>query len=202
MLASKHTRAQVAAAILAARLQRGWTQSQVSAFLDVSPVTVARWERGACLPHPCYRQAVCTLFGKTHEELGFLPAQEITGQPADGEPGSADEQHHAASLGLYACLRGWMESLNDHSEQADFYFKQASRAFARGAPALESFVWALRCVLVLRQSPSSAMRKELLHRLLCTRELYEIDRALMVETLARIEQDLDQEQDFPEGQAF
>jgi transcriptional regulator with XRE-family HTH domain len=192
-------RARVAAGIVAARLERGWTQRHVAALLDISPVTIARWERGINLPYPYHLQALCTLFGKTREELGFIPAEHPPDQPP--EPDSTDEQQQAASLGLYACLRGWMESLSDHNERADFYFKQASEAFAHSAPALENFVWVLRCALVLRQSPSSAMRKELLHTLLHTRELSEIDRILMMQTLSRIEEEQEQEQGPGEEQA-
>jgi transcriptional regulator with XRE-family HTH domain len=200
MSASEHMRAQVAAAIRAARLERGWTQRQVSASLDVSPVTIARWERGITLPYPYHHQALCTLFGKTREELGFLSAEQTTDQPPGLGCESTDEQRQAASLGLYACLRGWMESLSGRSERADFYFTQASKVFARGAPAMENFVWALRCALVLRQSPSPTMRKQLLHALLHARELREIDRILMIETLSRIEEDLEREQESVEEQ--
>lgn len=200
MSASERTRTQVAAAILAARLQRGLTQTEVSNLLNVSPVTVGRWERGICLPYNYHRMALCAILGVTYEELGFLPIKQRPDLQADAQIGGPDEQRYAAQ-GLYACLRGWMESLNGRSERADFYFTQASQAFACRTPALERFVWVLRCVLVLRQGPSSALRQELLHTLLQAREIYEIDRSLMIETLSRIEQDMNEEESLPEEQA-
>lgn len=37
--------------IRALRLKRGWTQAQLAKAMDVSAMTVSRWERGAVVPH-------------------------------------------------------------------------------------------------------------------------------------------------------
>jgi transcriptional regulator with XRE-family HTH domain len=58
------------------RERRGWTLEHVAAQIDCpDPHMIARWERGIISPSPRYRQALCELFGKDAEELGFLPKE-------------------------------------------------------------------------------------------------------------------------------
>jgi len=56
----------------AARQQQGWSQAKVAEAVRVSSKTVFRWEQGQAIPHLYYREQLCTLFGKTAEELGLL----------------------------------------------------------------------------------------------------------------------------------
>lgn len=53
------------------RRQRGWSQAKVAEALGVTTRTVMRWEQGLVIPHPYYRQPLCTLFNMTAEELGL-----------------------------------------------------------------------------------------------------------------------------------
>jgi transcriptional regulator with XRE-family HTH domain len=55
----------------AARKQQGWSQAQVAEALGITERTVRRWEQGLVIPYPYYRQQLCTLFGKTAEDLGL-----------------------------------------------------------------------------------------------------------------------------------
>lgn len=58
------------------RERRGWSRNYVAEQVKVDVITVGRWERGERLPHPLYRQELCTLFVMNAEDLGlFLEPQ-------------------------------------------------------------------------------------------------------------------------------
>ena len=61
-----------------ARELRGWSQSRVADQVGVSIRTITRWEQGVSLPHPYYREQLCTLFGTNARELGLLPDHDHT----------------------------------------------------------------------------------------------------------------------------
>jgi tetratricopeptide (TPR) repeat protein len=61
------------------RERQGWTQSELAKRIGTSQVNVSRWEKGATLPGPYYRQKLGKLFGKTLEELGFVLETEYEG---------------------------------------------------------------------------------------------------------------------------
>ncbi|MBV9258504.1 MAG: AAA family ATPase [Ktedonobacteraceae bacterium] len=55
------------------RERRGWTLDHVATLINCpDPHMIARWERGTTAPSPRYRQALCELFGKDAEQLGFI----------------------------------------------------------------------------------------------------------------------------------
>jgi transcriptional regulator with XRE-family HTH domain len=54
------------------RESRGWSQQKLAELVDTSEDMVSRWERGVSKTSPYYREKLCTLFGKTAQELGFL----------------------------------------------------------------------------------------------------------------------------------
>lgn len=54
-----------------ARDLRGWTQADLAEALGTDFETVSRWERGITLPSFYYRERLCTVLGKTAEELGL-----------------------------------------------------------------------------------------------------------------------------------
>lgn len=55
------------------RQLRGWSQQKVARLVETSEDVVSRWERGERKPSPFYQEKFCALYGKTAEELGFLP---------------------------------------------------------------------------------------------------------------------------------
>jgi transcriptional regulator with XRE-family HTH domain len=56
------------------REKRGWTHKDVADLINLPDAhTVGRWERGVSFPLPHYRQKLCSIFGKSLEELGLLP---------------------------------------------------------------------------------------------------------------------------------
>ncbi len=71
------------------RLLRGWSQQDVvdaiyllcveSGRPDVGINTdqLGRWENGKCRPSPVYRKHLCTLYGLTADQLGFLKGLEV-----------------------------------------------------------------------------------------------------------------------------
>ncbi|MBV9257951.1 MAG: helix-turn-helix transcriptional regulator, partial [Ktedonobacteraceae bacterium] len=62
------------------RQMRGWSQKKLADKLDTSKELVSRWERGTQRTSPYYQEKLCTIFGMTAEELGFLEEAEETGQ--------------------------------------------------------------------------------------------------------------------------
>ena len=52
---------------------RGWSQKRVADAVGTNKFMVSRWEGGVMMPSPHFREQLCLLFGKTAEELGFIP---------------------------------------------------------------------------------------------------------------------------------
>ncbi len=52
---------------------QGWSQEHVGQAVGTDAFTVSRWERGATMPSPHFRQKLCTLFGLSAAELGLVP---------------------------------------------------------------------------------------------------------------------------------
>jgi transcriptional regulator with XRE-family HTH domain len=60
----------------AARLDKGWTQTQLAAVVSASGVsvnhtTIYRIERGETSPRPALRKALADALGRTAQELGL-----------------------------------------------------------------------------------------------------------------------------------
>jgi len=56
------------------REQHGWSQEDVARKIGApDDKTVRRWESGKVFPSPHYRQMLCSLYGKSAEELGLIP---------------------------------------------------------------------------------------------------------------------------------
>lgn len=56
-----------------ARVNAGLTQKAVAKELGVSNKTVSAWETGAAYPNTKYVVALCKLYGRTIDEINFLP---------------------------------------------------------------------------------------------------------------------------------
>jgi tetratricopeptide (TPR) repeat protein/transcriptional regulator with XRE-family HTH domain len=57
------------------REQHGWSQEDVARKIGApDDKTVHRWESGKVFPGPHYRQMLCSLYDKSAEELGLIPA--------------------------------------------------------------------------------------------------------------------------------
>jgi class 3 adenylate cyclase len=57
---------------------RCWSQLEIADQIGTSSLNVSRWERGITFPTAHFRQELCTLFGKSAVELGFLQVQDKT----------------------------------------------------------------------------------------------------------------------------
>ncbi|MEO8970395.1 MAG: tetratricopeptide repeat protein [Ktedonobacteraceae bacterium] len=64
-----------------ARLSRHWSQQELAAHLDTTPVNISRWERGITAPGPYFRNRLCTLFERSSYELGLLPGEAAVKPP-------------------------------------------------------------------------------------------------------------------------
>ncbi|GCE29219.1 tetratricopeptide repeat protein [Dictyobacter alpinus] len=58
--------------LIEARQQRQWSQQEVADRLGTTQNNVSRWERGITTPNPYFRAKICTLFGKSAQQLGLL----------------------------------------------------------------------------------------------------------------------------------
>jgi transcriptional regulator with XRE-family HTH domain len=81
---------------------RGLSQADVAEKVGTDQKIVSRWECGVSVPVPYYRQKLCKLFGKTAEELGFMPGA------ADGVSNTPAKRpnHHLRHVRE---LRGWSQ---------------------------------------------------------------------------------------------
>ena len=52
-----------------ARIERNWSQQDVSDRIGTTHLNVSRWERGITKPGPYFRRKLCSLFGKSEQEL-------------------------------------------------------------------------------------------------------------------------------------
>jgi tetratricopeptide (TPR) repeat protein/DNA-binding XRE family transcriptional regulator len=59
--------------LIEARNQRGWSQQEMADLIGTTHVNVSRWERGITRPTPYFRRKLCTLFGKSEQELDLTP---------------------------------------------------------------------------------------------------------------------------------
>ncbi|QBD75012.1 helix-turn-helix domain-containing protein [Ktedonosporobacter rubrisoli] len=55
------------------RQLRGWSQQKVAELVGTSEDVVSRWERGERKPSPFFQEKLCMLYGRSTEELGFIP---------------------------------------------------------------------------------------------------------------------------------
>ena len=52
-----------------ARIERNWSQQDVADRIGTTHLNVSRWERGITKPGPYFRRKLCSLFGKSEQEL-------------------------------------------------------------------------------------------------------------------------------------
>lgn len=66
------------------RLERNWRQSDIADQLEVSLISVQRWERGIQQPSVYYRAKLCALFELSAQELGVVD-EVLPESPAESE---------------------------------------------------------------------------------------------------------------------
>ncbi|HZR40147.1 MAG TPA: helix-turn-helix transcriptional regulator, partial [Ktedonobacteraceae bacterium] len=54
------------------RERHSWSQEQLAEMIGATATSVSRWERGMTFPNLYFRQQLCTLFGKSPQDLGLL----------------------------------------------------------------------------------------------------------------------------------
>ncbi len=69
-----------------ARIEKGFTQPQVAEHVEVDTGTICRWEKGTQRPYPRHVKKLCTLFGKSAQELGLEPFAEPEEAPPSAVP--------------------------------------------------------------------------------------------------------------------
>lgn len=55
---------------------RGWSQARLAQEIGTTAVNIGRWERGASIPSPYFRERLCITFGKDAQALGLVPKDE------------------------------------------------------------------------------------------------------------------------------
>src|SRR5579863_3480539 len=79
------------------RVLRGWSQAKVSEAVGTNVRSIIRWEQGQTLPHPYYREQLCSLFGKNARELGLVE-EEVEEQVEKEESNEAEELQNPHSI--------------------------------------------------------------------------------------------------------
>ena len=74
-----------------ARISRKWSQQDVADRIGTTHLNVSRWERGITKPGPYFRRKLCSLFGKSEQELD-LESTPISNAAVPATPASADAE--------------------------------------------------------------------------------------------------------------
>lgn len=61
----------------AARVNAGLTQKEAAKALDISNVTLGKWENGKAAPRVEKIDAICALYGTDYDSLNFLPSNSL-----------------------------------------------------------------------------------------------------------------------------
>jgi tetratricopeptide (TPR) repeat protein/transcriptional regulator with XRE-family HTH domain len=70
--------------LIEARMQYQWSQQDVADRIGTTHLNVSRWERGLTKPGPYFRSKLCSLFGKSEQEL------DLASTPASSSPPHAE----------------------------------------------------------------------------------------------------------------
>ena len=74
-----------------ARIACKWSQQDVADRIGTTHLNVSRWERGITKPGPYFRRKLCSLFGKSEQELD-LESTPISNAAVPATPASADAE--------------------------------------------------------------------------------------------------------------
>jgi DNA-binding XRE family transcriptional regulator len=72
------------------RESRRWTQADLANAIDVTELTIRRWERGHVVPSAYHVKKLCAVFQTTPEELGFVKSAQASNEEQTAKP-SPDE---------------------------------------------------------------------------------------------------------------
>ena len=67
-----------------ARVNAGFTQKAVLARLKISNKTLSNWENGISYPNAKQISELCALYGRTYDEIDFLPDNPLKAETAKG----------------------------------------------------------------------------------------------------------------------
>lgn len=80
------------------RRDKLWSQAELAHLVGTTPVSVGRWEKNLTRPNLHFQRQLCEVFGKSPEELGFVPQAEhgdtsqSTGQTQETEQDQPEQQ--------------------------------------------------------------------------------------------------------------
>ncbi len=114
--------------LIEARVGRKWSQQEVADHIGTTHLNVSRWERGITKPGPYFRRRLCSLFGKSEQELDLesTPTPGAAFHATSATPASGALYDPAIPLQPAIHLVGRDDELT--------YFKQ--RLYAGGSVAL------------------------------------------------------------------
>ena len=115
------------------RIERNWRQQDVADRLETALVTVQRWERGLQQPSAYYRVKLCTLFGKSAQQLGLLE-ESSPSEPAESKTTAEREASNAgqpdATLSTNIALWTVPHARNPHFTGRDDLLAQLTQQFS------------------------------------------------------------------------
>ncbi len=83
------------------RIGRNWRQRDLAEQLGTTVITVKRWERGYQQPSTYFRVKLCTLFGKSAEELGLIEENLLPSATTKPDTSEAVSAYSTAMLALW-----------------------------------------------------------------------------------------------------
>jgi tetratricopeptide (TPR) repeat protein/transcriptional regulator with XRE-family HTH domain len=114
--------------LIEARVAQKWSQQYVADCIGTTHLNVSRWERGITKPGPYFRSRLCSLFGKSEQELD-LESSPITSDTIPATSATSEsEALYDPAIPLQPAIR--LIGRNDELT----YFKQ--RLYAGGSIAL------------------------------------------------------------------
>jgi tetratricopeptide (TPR) repeat protein/transcriptional regulator with XRE-family HTH domain len=114
--------------LIEARVVRQWSQQDVADRIGTTHLNVSRWERGITKPGPYFRRRLCTLFGKSEQELDLESSPTLSAAIHATSATSESKALYDPAIPLQPAIR-----LVGRDEELT-YFKQ--RLFAGGSIAL------------------------------------------------------------------
>ena len=130
------------------RLEKLWTQAELASRLGTTTISIGRWENNITRPSLHFQQQLCEVFGKSPEDLGFLP-QKV---PEREESSASNDQKRETEPGQRALTTFPEHTPDSLSSLAPVPPASFQPALTRGNTRLwqrRSFLFVMACLSLL-----------------------------------------------------
>src|SRR5215472_14075019 len=105
MRRSQKTAARPRLRLAEARMQYRWSQQELADRIGTTHLNVSRWERGLTKPGPYFRDKLCSLFGKSEQELDLASTGASSSYPLSETVSATTETLLDPAIPLQPALR-------------------------------------------------------------------------------------------------